>query len=187
MNTFLLKTRRLWGKGREISIIDPSKVDEFFTWVETAKAPLEFKALVGLLFSSGGRISEVLKLTPDDISQHGEFTLNVSKKKRKGIIRPCKLHPIAHKLIEELISQPQIINSHQRIFTFTRHTALKRIKKYFGENFCTHSLRHSFISWLIFTQNMEPIFVAKLMNLELDVVEKYAHINVAKQINKLWG
>jgi integrase/recombinase XerD len=108
-----------------------------------------------VLLWSGGRVSEVLALTPDAIDlEGGDIVLVTLKRRQKGVIRQI---PLPRSVVDELSNEFQIQarqadpgDSHTRLWPWSRTTAWRLVKKVMATaGITTHAaspkgLRHTF-------------------------------------------
>lgn len=166
-------------KGTEITIIDPTKIDEFLSALQNDESiSLEIKALVAMGLSTGGRIEELLAIKKSDISD--DYVNLLVLKKRLDARREAKIHPVAKALVEQIVRRGD-----QYLFRLDRKQAWYQLKKHFG--MCNHSLRHTHISYLV-EQGVHQMKIMKIMNLSnTNVVAAYSHCNVRRELDDVWG
>jgi len=181
MRDLLIKSQRITGGRKPITVIDPSRVEEFFQRLRDSDLPLLLKAFIAVSLSGGLRVSETLSLRPCNISD-GIAKIKVLKKK-VTVYREFNLHPIA----QELLNQIKGVKNYARYFSFNRNTVYKQIKRVFGNGTSPHSIaRHSHISYLLHTKNINHMKVARLMEINSHVVASYNHLNTRTELKKIW-
>jgi integrase len=189
------------GKRRPyVQIIKPELLAEFcHTLAQDGRMPLEEKALFSALVGSGGRISEILELKKKDFRTIEEypgdlfFTITISKQKdshaRKNAerrkrgepeiewvpqYRTCKVPDKLVDFVNTLLTQRR---PHERVWPMSRHTALRRCKRYLGnKRLETHSFRHTYFSWLLTEHQLKTLEIADVMRVDESTVSKYTHI-----------
>lgn len=182
MRDLLIKSQRITGGRKPITVIDPDKIEEFFQRLTDSDLSLPLKAFIAVSLSGGLRVSEALSLRPCDINDTGIAKIKVLKKK-VPVYREFQLHPIA----QSLMGQLKGIKHYSRYFSFNRNTVYKQVKKIFGEGTSPHSIaRHSHISYLLHTKNINHMKVARLMEVGSHVVASYNHLNTRNELKKIW-
>ena len=204
LKDLLLESQRVSGTRKPITIVNPQKYNEFFEWLRDSDLRLQRKAFIAVTLSGGLRVSESLGLRPRHFDlEEGFFRFGVLKKKKKltrhkvfegkeityhlrtnKVVRDAKLHPIARDILLKYIDSFGI-KYNDRLFPFTRRAALNQIKSVLGPKGCVHSLRHSHFSWLLETEMVQK--VAKLMEVQINVVPNYSHADKKALLNKLYG
>jgi len=169
---------RLNGK-KKIAVL---KTEHLFDFIRDVVADTElereYKVFVLVSLSGGLRVSEALALRKSDfLYQDGILYFNSKVlKKQKREERLVKVHPEA-----QAIAGSWLETCVGKLFKFSSSTALRRIKALTGlEQICTHSLRHSLISYLLFERNLTHIKAAKLIHIGLDSMMHYSHLNERK-------
>lgn len=122
--------------------------DEVRRVIEQAKTPRD-RLLMELLWQTGLRISEALKLTPGSIDFNGAVLKAPTLKRRKPMVRPIPLKPgLLGELARHVASRK--IGEHERLFAIGRTRSFQIIR---GACLAAgiersrshpHSLRHSF-------------------------------------------
>src|SRR5271157_350177 len=111
------------------------------------------KTLMVIGIRAGFRISEILSLRVENVTQYGkvanQITVNRANMKGKHSSRTVPLHPQAKGALEEYLGQMGTYDAKTRLFPFTRQNADKILRKAFGEaklegKVSSHSLRKSF-------------------------------------------
>ena len=105
--------------------------------IEDPKLKYETKALIAILYLTGGRISEVLAVRPMDIVKAADnvitFKLINSKNRRtkRKVIPIILLNDVERKMMKYIFDFYTAKNTpaDARIFTFTRHNAWRRLQK----------------------------------------------------------
>ncbi len=184
MRDLLIRSQRVTGGRKSITVIDPSRIDEFFNRLKDSDIPIHIKTFIAISLSGGLRVSEALTLRPADFSDDiGKIRV---LKKKAEVYREFRLHPIAANLLEEY-KKRKGINHFGYLFKFTRNHAYKQVKKIFGEGTSPHAIaRHSHISFLIHSKGLHPMKVARLMEVGIHVVASYNHLNTVKELKTLW-
>jgi integrase len=110
-------------------------------------------ALVGL--RCGFRISEILSLKIENVTQYGlvanQITVNRSNMKGKQSSRTVPLHPQAKKALEDYIASMDRYDTKTKLFPFTRQWAHTLLKRAFDTarlegKVSSHSLRKTYAS-----------------------------------------
>ena len=121
--------------------------------VLTNLTSLRDKALFLTGIKCGFRISELLSLKVENVTQYGQMAnqITVDRRNMKGkhSSRTVPLHPQAKKAIEEYLSKIGSYEPKTRLFPFTRQHADKILRKAFDQaklegKVTTHSMRKSF-------------------------------------------
>lgn len=199
MEDCLLHSQRVSGTRRPITIVNPSYYEAFFVRLGACdRIELELRAFVALTLSGGLRVNEALALRPVDAQlEKSTFRVRRVLKKNKTIQgthgpldvnivpRDCVFHPVALTLLKELLNQGGI-KHFQRIFNMHRSHIDVRLKELFGPAFCAHSLRHSHVSWLLHSKNQSEMAVSRMMEMSVQVVSSYNHIDRIERLGKLY-
>jgi integrase len=206
LDDLLLEAQRVSGTRRPITIINPRFWDQFFEWLRDAKGiQLQDKALVAIGLSGGLRVTEELslhlrafnldngfyKLKVLKKSKHVERTRIVDGKEEKRFLkahdvhRDALLHPIAVQILRDYVKYYRI-KYHDRLFTFTRMSAYRRIKNIFGRNSCPHMLRHSHASWLLHIKKKPIATAADIMKITPDKIIAYSHADTQTELTNLY-
>ena len=188
MRKLLMETERGPRTLRSpITIIDPERLEEFYTALDLSDISNELKAFISVTLSGGGRVSEILDLSPSNIDfESREATIRVRKKKDKRIskktgkvlklrkvYRTFDLHPVA---IKYLCIIKKGTKHFGKVFKFSPSHAWKKMREIFGGHFCVHSLRHSSISAMLHKEKESRDYVEKVMKLDFDTVSSYNHV-----------
>lgn len=106
--------------------------------------------LFKFIFYCGLRVSEVLKITPEDIDlKEGVLTIRQSKRKKDRLV------PIPNPLVMHLKTLNIYVSS-MLPFNITPQRVWQLSKKYFGVK--THALRHSYATYVLEkTGNLEAV------------------------------
>src|SRR5271170_683628 len=122
----------LFGQSGSRKYLNAAERQRF---IEAAhRAPPKIRLLCLMLAWSGGRISEVLALTPASIDiESGVASIQTLKRRKRGIVRQVPLPP---DVLDELDREfklrqaqhdPELAN--QQIWRFSRTTAWRRVKE----------------------------------------------------------
>src|SRR6266478_7056112 len=124
--------RSLFGINGSRKYLNAAEQKRYWQAIQTL--PPEQRLFCTVLSLSGGRISEVLSLTPNAIDvESGDIALKTLKRRKRGVIRQI---PLPHQIISEFESQfgigtvrldPQLRN--RPIWPWSRATAWRLIKK----------------------------------------------------------
>jgi hypothetical protein len=148
---FLMESERLNSShGKKVVLVSPDKLDGFLSELEgDTELSDDFKAVIALGISIGGRIEETLSLKKSQIIGSLVKEIRVLKKKNKEVYRDGKLHPIAERILGKVLSHKR---PHEFIFRgLNQAWVLRQVKKTFGENADTHGIcRFTHISYLVF-------------------------------------
>ena len=141
--------------------IDPKRVMEA---IERLEHPRD-KALIALVYLSAGRISEVLKLMPEDVTVKDDFmVVNLWTAKRKKGVKTRKVPvPLTHPLLKYFVLWFQQVKRNQPIFhnlydpskPISRVQAWKILKRAKADMWL-HLLRHIRLSELVEKYNFDP-------------------------------
>ena len=172
--------------GRNIAIVKDGCFEPLLqTIVSDTEIDLQSRVALVLLLSGGLRTQELLSLKKDclEITPEGiYFRSNVLKKRYKKD-RLVRVYPGAELLVKEYVSTK--IGS--KMFTFSHSTLARLTKDLFPSEACLHSLRHSHISWLLFTKNLTIPMCAKLVDVSSGIVDRYAHLNQKRVLQGLYA
>lgn len=140
-----------------------ANINDFLKVSRVDKYALRDKALLELLYATGGRVSEIISLRVEDISKSAEFTsLRLTGKGGKQRVVPIGKY--AQEAVNQYleISRPELLKISSVKYLFlnsrggglTRQSAWKIVlaqAKVSGikENFSPHSLRHCFATHLL--------------------------------------
>lgn len=206
LKELLLRSQRISGTRKPITIINPNYYHEFFTWLKESNIRIAFKAFIALCLSGGLRVSEALAVRRRDLNlESGFFRVRVLKKsmtvKRSKTIngvektyhlaankvfRDAKLHPVAIEIINEYL-RVSSIKVYDKLFPFKRNAVHKRIKRYFGALACAHMMRHSHISWLLHAEKVADLTVARMLEISRSVISSYNHVDTQAELNRVYG
>lgn len=191
MNTkyenMFLKSDRLSSKtGKTAKIVDPIHFTAFLEAVKNdEELPLWLKATIACGLCLGGRVSEVLSIKKNQIDSEGNVQgLKVLKKRRDGILRDGKLHPVALRIVQEYA---KVRRPHEFLFRgVTRQRVHRWVQKVFGSD--PHALfRHSFVSFLVH-KGQEGLVIARLLNLSsVSVAYGYTHISAQRVMDSIYS
>lgn len=181
---FFLTTKRLTS-DKPVAI---ARGERFVALIEAVLADesinREYRAFFAVCLSGGLRVSEGLALSKTSfIEDDGMlfFEVNVLKKKRKET-RYCRVHPAAQAFVKEVLE-----TKIGTLFDFDSSTALRRIKRHFSvEGICNHSLRHSAVSYYLFTEHLSREETAKLIHINAKVIDVYAHLDQRNLLKKMF-
>lgn len=198
---FFQESKRVSGSNKRVLIINPDLFTQFMEAVAAdSKLPADIKIFCLVAASSGGRVSEVLSLHKKDFNSNGLFDLAVLKKKRKKRdgqrlangkyemepdderTRLCRLHQAAVPIVDALLAhrKPQ-----EFLLRADRNQILYGLKKHFGPHMECHSFRHSHVSYLM-NKGMTHLKIAKLVDIDVNNVSKYSHLNQAKTLEEIF-
>lgn len=136
----------LLDKNGQRKYLNQKERDRFY---QTIKLEIpDVKLFCEILFWTGGRISEVLNLKKESIDFSERVVIFESlKKRKKGIYRQVPLPPY---LLSELLVKTQKLNCSSKLWSYSRRTASRYIKRIMlkasvtGPMSCSKGLRHSF-------------------------------------------
>lgn len=154
------------------------------TIVKDSSLATEYKAFIICSLSGGLRVEEALALDQTSFMNIDGALYFESKvlKKRRADKRWCRVHPAGQQLVETFI-KARI----GKLFDFTQNTALVRAKKVFRvAGICSHSFRHSAVSYLLFTEQLTIATTAKLIHINSKIVDTYAHLDERLALSKLF-
>lgn len=150
------------------------------------------RAILELLYATGGRISEVLNLTPEDISLEGSYLILYGKRKKERVI---PFGEPARCALEDYISlaRPVLSGGKKADFLFlnrfgrkiSRQWIWKRIRLYtlcagIDKNITPHMLRHSFATHLLtFGADLRTVQVL-LGHSDISTTQIYTHLKVSE-------
>lgn len=184
MKDLLIQSQRVTGGRKPITVIDPSRLNEFFKRLADSDLGLQFKTLIAVSLSGGLRVSEALSVRPCDLDSD-IIKIKVLKKK-VPVYREFKLHPIAKTLLTKYRDTTPI-KHFGKYFNLTRNQVYKLVRKTFGEGTSPHSIaRHSHMSYLIHVKRLSQLKVARLMEVWPHVVASYNHLNTRKELKNIW-
>lgn len=164
-------------------IVDPNQLKEFVGFILRSHLPVHYKLILTLQVGAGGRINEILNLKREDILlDEGLIRITVLKKRTK------KLHRRHAQIAEDVLPLLRKYLIHlegDKLFDINRHSVYKFYMKMMG--ICTHSLRHTFVSYLVQVLKWTPEQVQKFMLFE-DIKDALVYYNTntkaqAKTIN----
>ena len=125
-------------------------VPEVNAMLETCKDNRRNHAFLNILWQTGARVSEALKVTRNDIDSYGLTIKILTEKQRNKRSKPVfRIIPISSELSNELASYILHYNITNRLFNFSRQRAFQIIKQVAKQAGITkpvhpHTLRHSF-------------------------------------------
>ncbi len=186
------------------SEIEPKTLDKkFLTQTEyldliafTKANPYEHRQLqIYLLAVTGMRVGESLGLTWDDIDfDNHQLTINktwdiyakngFAPTKNQQSIRTVPLDNDTITLLKEYKSEKWIENKFNRLFSENTHSYLnKRLKVIVGRSVHVHSLRHTYVSYLL-TNGIEVLTISKLIGHKDPTItlNTYSHLLKEKEI-----
>lgn len=184
---FLIRSTRISGQRREITVIDPQNFEGFIKKLSESELSDEKKVLIGILVTGGLRVSEGLSLKKSDfMEEEGNlfFRSKVLKKSSK-MRRMVLVHPALQNLVRDRISK---IRQYDRVLNLSRKTVYNIFRRIFGKSACPHSIaRHSYISWLVHEKKITSLEAARIMEIKVSTVESYNHPNVKKSLQRLFA
>ncbi|WP_375414569.1 tyrosine-type recombinase/integrase [uncultured Bradyrhizobium sp.] len=133
--------------------------------------PPRERVFCAVLLFSGGRVSEVLALTPAAIDlESGEIILRTLKRRRKGVVRQIPLPPALLCDLDDLFelgkARTDPLRQHRPVWTWSRSTAWRLVKKamkeaqVIGVAASPKGLRHTF-GVSAFQANVPPHLVQR--------------------------
>lgn len=206
LKDLLMRSQRISGTRKPITIINPTHYDAFFTWLKESNVKLPFKAFIAVCLSGGLRVSEALSLRRRDLNlADGFYRVRVLKKRSSverhrvvdgveetyelvanKVYRDAKLHPVAIQILQEYLDAWGI-RSYDKVFPFQRNAVHKRVKRYFGKFACAHMMRHSHISWLLHNQKLPDVTVSRILEVSRNVISSYNHVDTKAVLNRAYG
>jgi integrase/recombinase XerD len=143
----------LYGPGGERKYLNAAERRRFLKAAQ--RAPLEVRAFCLVLHWSGGRISEVLALTPAAIDiESGVASIHTLKRRRPGVVRQVPLPDYVLRELNRILGvreqQRDPALRTQRVWRFSRTTAWRYVKTVMaaagviGAPAMPKGLRHSF-------------------------------------------
>lgn len=180
---FFTTVRRLNSK-QKISIVKGDKFLEFIkAIISDDDIKREWKAFVITCLCGGLRVSEGISITKKDFyEEDGNLFCDVKvlKKRDEEIERTIMIHPEAADFIRSFIK-----DKIGEIFSFTRDGALRMVKRYFGvDSICTHSFRHSAISFYIGEAGLSREETSQLVEVTNKIIDTYLHLNKKRILKK---
>jgi len=125
--------------------------DEIQAMLETCKDNRRNHAFLNILWQTGARVSEALKVTRNDIDSYGLTIKILTEKQRNKRSKPVfRIIPISPELSNELASYILHYNITDRLFAFSRQRAWQIIRQtaeragLSSKNIHPHVFRHSF-------------------------------------------
>lgn len=180
---FFIKSKRLTSE-KPLALIDGDKLEQFFgALLSDPEIDSDLKLFIFLAASGGLRVTEALALTKEDFQiQDGilYFELKVLKK-RKEETRYARVHPLVQKYV-----QAEIKSKVGKLIKKNPSTLYRALRCHFPVGICNHSLRHSLISYLLFSKDYTALKVAKLMSIGNKTVEHYAHLDQRKALREVF-
>lgn len=180
---YFIQSKRLTS-SKPLALIDGDRLEEFFQALLTdLEIENELKLFICLAASGGLRVNEAIVLTKEDFHEQDGILYFNSKvlKKRKEETRYARVHP----LVQDYVLT-QIQNRVGKLIKKNPSTLYRALRKHFPEGICNHSLRHSLVSYLLFTKNLTSLKVAKLMSIGNKTVEHYAHLDQRKALREVF-
>ena len=173
----LLSTKILKKKLRDLDIIRPRKEKKLPKIINQSQLictikkieNLKHKAIISLGFSCGLRVSEVINLKIQDIdSKRMLISINNAKGKKDRIVPLTNaLLSILRDYFKQYRPKDYLFNG-QRSLKYSANSCNKIVKKYFGNQYHFHQLRHS-------------SFTAMLENgTDISIIQKIAGHNSSK-------
>lgn len=175
------------AKGKFSKILKEETYEDYIKAVlEDNDIDIQTKALIGLLCSTGLRISEVLHIK---VNQLNFEALRVERvlilKKRIREMRLTKpLHPVVIEFLKKFIEGKQGEDS---VLSFdNRHQAFRRLDRYFGTG--CHDYRHSFIAYFLSKnrhQGLERITAIQGWS-SVSMAYTYSNVDTTKEIDNFF-
>ncbi|GAA0057913.1 site-specific integrase [Streptococcus canis] len=186
------------------SEIEPTPLDKkFLTQTEyldlikyTRENPYKYRQLqIYILAVTGMRVGESLGLTWDDID-FDKKQLSINKTwdiynntgfaptKNQQSVRTVPLDNGTIELLQEYKTQKWQMNDYNRLFPANAHAYLNsRIKKLVGRSVHIHSLRHTYVSYLL-ANGIEVLTISKLIGHKDPTItlNTYSHLLAEKEI-----
>ena len=164
------------------------KSDKFAEFINTiardVTLDLEYRAFIICCVSAGLRVEEALAIKKESFySENGALYFQVSVlKKRKEDTRWCRVHPNGQAVVEQILREKI-----GPMFDWAQSTCLKRVKRFFPiEGVCSHSWRHSAVSYYLFTENLSTERTARLVHISNRIVDNYAHLDERATLAKMF-
>jgi len=181
---FFMQAPRLNSK-KTIALLRGEMFAEFIdTIAKDESLDLEYRAFLICAVSAGLRVEEALSLTRESFEVDGEvlqFKVKVLKKRREET-RWCFVHPMGKAVVERVLKEKI-----GKLFNWTQCTALNRAKKFFPvEGICSHSWRHSAVSYFLFHENFSIAETAKFIHVTTDIIDHYSHLDERKLFKKMF-
>jgi integrase len=180
---FIQNFPRNHGK-KPISIVRSECFDDFIKeLVFDNSIKNTFRALIIACLSGGLRISEALSLEKESFFEEDGYLFFRVKvlKKRRDESRLVRVHPIAQSFMKSYLSSKV-----GKPFEITPQASCRKLKAIFGADFCNHSLRHSYISYLLFQENLFHMNVSKIMHVSVTTLSHYAHLDESRVLKLLY-
>ena len=139
---------------------------------------VKHKAIISLAFSTGMRVSEVLNLKISDIDSKRMIINIISGKGRKDRIVPLsqKILELLRKYWLEARPKEYVFNG-QNTLQYSRASCNAIVKKYIGEKFHFHLLRHSCATTLL-ESGVDLRIIQKLLgHSSVKTTEIYTHVS----------
>jgi len=156
-------------------------IEEINTMIETTKSPM-YKALLAFAFESGGRISEILPITVNDIQETDRgMVLSVYQTKSGKLIKRKGLYLFAAGYIRNYINTTTKTKN-DRIFDVTKNTVFKAFLRIGAKAGITkrvnpHAFRHAQATDMVRRGYQETIIRKKLgWTPTSPMIARYQHI-----------
>jgi integrase len=195
LKSYLLEGQRKRGTRRTILIIDPYKINDFFKALDESDLTTELKAYIGIGLSGGCRGSETLSIQRSHIQKGRIEGLKVLKKrmeftskvtghilKAEKVYRSFDIHPSTLKYLEILCRDKR---RYSKVFSLSLNSVYYQLKIIFGEGFCSHSLRHSHISFRLHVAKQSVQEIEERVKISISTIDSYNHLDTKKK-EGLW-
>jgi len=139
---------------------------------------IKHKAIISLAYSTGIRVSEVLNLKITDIDSKRMIINIVNGKGRKDRIVPLseKILKLLREYFKDQRPKEYLFNG-QNSLKYSKESCNKIVKKYIGENYHFHLLRHSCATTLL-ESGVDLRIIQKLLgHSSVKTTEIYTHVS----------
>jgi len=153
----------------------PKVIDKKFLLDKISKIEnLKHKSVISLSYSVGLRVSEIINLKIEDIDSK-RMIINIKQTKGKK----DRIVPLTEKILNLLRIYYKKYKPNKYLFNgqnkikYSTSSCNRLIKKYIGENYSFHSLRHSCFTHLT-EQNIDIRTIQKEQNIDIRTIQKLA-------------
>lgn len=140
---------------------------------------LKHKTIISLAYSTGMRISEVLNLKITNIDSKRMIINILNSKFNKDRIVPLsqKILDLLRKYFIEYKPKEQLFNGQNNSLKYSKSSCNQIVKKYIGEHYHFHLLRHSFATALL-ESGVDLRIIQKLLgHSSVKTTEIYTHVS----------
>lgn len=175
--------KKLKEEDKRFDVLSTQEIETLKDYLKKPEISLENQVILRLLFDTGMRLGELLRICVLDID-FTERTIKLTHTKNhrdRLVIFRKSTSSLLSQYIEKRIEEGMILDEKTKLITLTKSgitSLFNRVKKKLGfKKFHPHMLRHTFATWLVQKEKSVDLIKNILGHSNYEMTKRYLHQN----------